>query len=213
VNSASVINSAPFGRMFIRDEFGIEGQPTPNFDAGQPKIDADYFKTMGIPLLAGREFTSRDTGEAPKVAIVSERIVREYFPGPGEALGRRVRRAGSHAAIRPTAISSNVTIVNAIGSVGVTPSVRLRRVGARGVGHHRLRPASLRLKCANRSEGREPRILQKDSPADRFLAHRAILRSGTVIRCPSLGAVRACRSRNKQPVGYSCGHHVEGGRH
>ena len=47
---------------------------------------------MGIPLLAGREFTARDTAEAPKVAIVSERIVREYFPGgPGEALGRRVR--------------------------------------------------------------------------------------------------------------------------
>ncbi len=45
-----------------------------------------------IPLLAGREFTGSDTAEAPKVAIVSERIVREYFPGgPGEALGRRVR--------------------------------------------------------------------------------------------------------------------------
>ena len=47
---------------------------------------------MGIPLLAGREFTAQDTADAPKVAIVSERIVREYFPGgPGEALGRRVR--------------------------------------------------------------------------------------------------------------------------
>ena len=47
---------------------------------------------MGIPLLAGREFTARDTADAPNVAIVSERIVREYFPGgPGEALGRRVR--------------------------------------------------------------------------------------------------------------------------
>jgi hypothetical protein len=32
------------------------------------------------------------------------------------------RRAGSHAAISPTAISSSVTIVNAIGSVGVTPN-------------------------------------------------------------------------------------------
>ena len=92
VKSASLINSVPFGRMFIRDEFGIEGQPKPKLDAGQPKIDADYFKTMGIPLLAGREFSARDRAEAPKVAIVSERIVREYFPGgPGEALGRRVR--------------------------------------------------------------------------------------------------------------------------
>jgi putative ABC transport system permease protein len=92
VKSASLINSAPFGRMFIRDDFQIEGLPKPKLDAGKPKIAADYFRTMGIPLLAGREFTARDTAEAPKVAIVSERIAREYFPGgPGAALGRRVR--------------------------------------------------------------------------------------------------------------------------
>ena len=92
VKSASVINSAPFGMMFIQSDFDIEGQPKPTLFAGTPKIDAGYFTTMGIPLLAGREFTARDTADAPKVAIVSERIVREYFPGgPTEALGRRVR--------------------------------------------------------------------------------------------------------------------------
>ncbi len=92
VKSASVINSAPFGMMFIQGDFDIEGQPKPTLYAGTPKIDAGYFTTMGIPLLAGREFTARDTADVPKVAIVSERIVREYFPGgPREALGRRVR--------------------------------------------------------------------------------------------------------------------------
>ena len=92
VKSASLINSAPFGRMFIRSDFSIEGQPKPTLDAGRPKIEAGYFTTMGIPLLAGREFTARDTAGSPNVAIVSERIVREYFPGgPAEALGRRVR--------------------------------------------------------------------------------------------------------------------------
>ncbi len=91
VTSASLVNSAPFGMMFIQLDFSIEGQPKPALSAGTPKVDADYFRTMGIPLLAGREFTALDTAEAPKVAIVSERIVREYFPGgPGEALGRRV---------------------------------------------------------------------------------------------------------------------------
>ena len=92
VKSASLINSVPFGMMFIQGDFEIEGQPKPALDVGTPKIDADYFKTMGIPLLAGRDFTARDTAAAPKVAIVSERVVREYFPGgPREALGRRVR--------------------------------------------------------------------------------------------------------------------------
>lgn len=92
VTSASVINSAPFGMMFIQGAFEFEGVPTPTLDAGTPKIEAGYFRTMGIPLLAGREFTADDTADAAKVAIVSERIVREYFPGgPDEAIGRRVR--------------------------------------------------------------------------------------------------------------------------
>jgi putative ABC transport system permease protein len=92
VTSASLINSVPFGLMFIQGDFDIEGQPKPTLFVGTPKIDAGYFNTMGIPLLAGREFTAQDTASAPKVAIVSERIVRDYFPGgPAEALGRRVR--------------------------------------------------------------------------------------------------------------------------
>jgi putative ABC transport system permease protein len=102
VTSASLVNSMPFGRMFIQGDFEIEGQPDPTLAAGTPKIAPGYFKTMGIPLLAGREFTPQDTAAAMKVAIVSERIVREFrprqgdggqdFPGrPEEALGRRVR--------------------------------------------------------------------------------------------------------------------------
>ena len=92
VTSASLINSVPFGMMFIQGDFEIEGQPKPTLLVGTPKIDAGYFRTMGIPLLAGRDFTAGDTAEAPKTAILSERIVREYFPGgAAAALGRRVR--------------------------------------------------------------------------------------------------------------------------
>ncbi|HTU99802.1 MAG TPA: ABC transporter permease, partial [Luteitalea sp.] len=109
VTSASLINSAPFGRMFIRDVFEIEGQPNPTIDAGRPKIDTDYFRTMGIPLLAGREFTSGDTASAPKVAIISEFIARKYFPGgPREALGHRVRLKAD---------SEWLTVVGVVGDV------------------------------------------------------------------------------------------------
>src|SRR5690606_32942468 len=59
-----------------------------------PKIEPGYFATMGIPIVAGRDFTASDTADGHKVAIVSERVVRSAFPGsPGEALGRRVRSA------------------------------------------------------------------------------------------------------------------------
>jgi predicted permease len=92
VSSASLINFPPFGMPFIQGGFEIEGQPAPTLAAGQPSVDAGYFKTMAIPLLAGRDFTPRDTADAPKVAIIGERIARDYFPGgPAEALGRRVR--------------------------------------------------------------------------------------------------------------------------
>lgn len=96
VTSASLINSVPFAMMFIQGDFDIEGQPKPTLDVGIPKVDAGYFRTMGIPLLAGRDFTDGDTAHAPNVAVVSERVVREYFPGgPGEAVGRRVRVWGN----------------------------------------------------------------------------------------------------------------------
>ena len=42
-------------------------------------IGPDYFATLGIPLVVGREFAWRDDGAAPKVAIVNEAFVRRYF--------------------------------------------------------------------------------------------------------------------------------------
>jgi predicted permease len=92
VKSASLINSVPFGMMFIQTDFDIEGQPKPALFAGTPKIDPGYFRTMGIPIIAGRDFSASDAADAPGVAIVSERVVRECFAGsPTETLGRRVR--------------------------------------------------------------------------------------------------------------------------
>src|SRR4029079_19232410 len=70
VKSASLINSTPFGMMFIQGDFDIEGQPKPKLSAGTPKIDTGYFTTMGIPLLSGRDFTARDTADAPQVEHV-----------------------------------------------------------------------------------------------------------------------------------------------
>jgi predicted permease len=48
-----------------------------------------YFATMGVPLVAGREFTKQDTLQAQKVVIVSESFSKRYF-GDQSALGRRM---------------------------------------------------------------------------------------------------------------------------
>jgi predicted permease len=58
-------------------------------------ISPGYLKTMGIPLVAGREFTEADGPGAPRVAIVSEKMA-QYFYGSLNPIGRRFgfRRGG-----------------------------------------------------------------------------------------------------------------------
>ena len=43
-------------------------------------VSQDYFRTMGIPMLRGREFLRTDNATAPAVVIVDEALVRRYFP-------------------------------------------------------------------------------------------------------------------------------------
>jgi len=53
-------------------------------------IGADYFRTFGATVLAGREFTERDTASAPPVAIVNQRFANTMWPGE-DPLGKRLR--------------------------------------------------------------------------------------------------------------------------
>ena len=48
-----------------------------------------YFATIGVPVIAGREFDERDTARSPRVAIVTESIARRHFPGQ-DPIGRRI---------------------------------------------------------------------------------------------------------------------------
>ena len=58
------------------------------------EVGPGYFRTFGIPLVSGREFTDSDnTPEAPKVVIVNEAFVRKYFSGQN-AIGRMIGRGG-----------------------------------------------------------------------------------------------------------------------
>ena len=44
-------------------------------------VGAGFFRTMGIPILAGRDFNANDVAAAPKVGILSESLARRAFPG------------------------------------------------------------------------------------------------------------------------------------
>lgn len=51
-------------------------------------VSAGYFATAGIPLLRGRDFSRRDDGQAPMVAVVNEAFVEKYFPATNP-IGKR----------------------------------------------------------------------------------------------------------------------------
>jgi putative ABC transport system permease protein len=59
-----------------------------NMNPNTNAVGPGYFRTLGIPVLAGREFTERDDAGAPRVAVVNEAFAR-YFFGNESAVGRR----------------------------------------------------------------------------------------------------------------------------
>ena len=68
-----------------------EGEtPNPEKDqsAWNNAVGSGFFHTMGIPILAGRDFNENDTASAPKVGILSESLARKAFPGQNP-IGKR----------------------------------------------------------------------------------------------------------------------------
>ncbi len=67
------------------------GDQTVSIDA--TSVDPEYFATLGVPLLQGRNFNASDTPTSARVAIVNAAFARTYFPG-ASAVGRRFRLRG-----------------------------------------------------------------------------------------------------------------------
>src|SRR5262245_6931810 len=82
VEAAAIASNAPFGgnvwgdTIFVNTAKGVE-RGYANFN----RISPDYFKTLDIRLLAGRDFGDGDTPAAAKVAIVNESYARRYLGG------------------------------------------------------------------------------------------------------------------------------------
>lgn len=57
---------------------GFQAAPGANTGANAARVGVDYFHTLGIPLLAGREFSDADTKGSPGVAVVNEAFARKF---------------------------------------------------------------------------------------------------------------------------------------
>src|SRR5262249_34046792 len=84
---------------------GYQAQEGEDMDVRQNRIGPDYFATMGIPLISGREFTIADAAGGPKVAIINETMARRFFSnrnpigshiafGPGKKIRFNIEIAG-----------------------------------------------------------------------------------------------------------------------
>jgi putative ABC transport system permease protein len=111
VVSVSAIAHLPFQGNAGRG-FQIEGRPPadPGHMPGASYSVAcpNYFRTMGIPILKGREFTRQDTVGAPGVIVINERMARVLWPGENP-VGRAIRLGGSNG--------PRLTIVGVAGDV------------------------------------------------------------------------------------------------
>src|SRR5713101_3905920 len=97
------VESAAFARMtplsygsFSSSPIALDGyrpppeeQPTVQYN----EVGPDYFKTMGIPLVSGREFTRADDEKAALVAVVNETMAAKYWRGRNP-IGERVQVKG-----------------------------------------------------------------------------------------------------------------------
>ena len=114
IESAAIVRSLPYGDGQRMRELTIEGRPAGKaaYQYAQVEtISADYFSLMHIRLLEGRAFGDRDGPDSLPVAMVSESMVRRYWPGQS-VIGRRIK-AGT-----PDSDAPWLTIV------GVVPEIR-----------------------------------------------------------------------------------------
>jgi putative ABC transport system permease protein len=68
---------------------GYQAKEDEDMNPGVDGVSPGFFSTIGVPLIAGREFTERDSEVAPKVAIINETMAKYYY-GSGNPIGRRI---------------------------------------------------------------------------------------------------------------------------
>jgi predicted permease len=92
VQAASLAEVVPLGFDRQRRGLDVEGyepKPGEEMEFGVNGVSADYFRTMGVPLVRGRAFEERDREGTPQVAIVNETFARRFWPGE-DPIGRRI---------------------------------------------------------------------------------------------------------------------------
>ncbi len=103
VQAASAVLPLPLGSDRIRITFETEGRSIPRSELPASEYRAvalNYFRTMGIPLLKGRDFDERDSRQSTQVIVVNEDFAQRFFPGD-DAIGKHIKPGMSNGEDKP----------------------------------------------------------------------------------------------------------------
>ena len=98
VASVAAVTPLPMSGNAAMITFQIEGRPVPRSEepAADIKIATpNYFHTMNIPLMSGRDFNDRDDAKAPGVVIVNQAFAQKFFPNEN-VLGKHITPGASN---------------------------------------------------------------------------------------------------------------------
>ena len=118
VESAAAVSFLPMAGLGIGTSFHRLDRPTPEpgqFAATDVKpVTPNFFRTMGIPIRSGRDFTAADTLEARQVALISDMLARQFFPNE-DPIGKRM-----NVAIGRAQGGMNVEIIGVVADIKMT---------------------------------------------------------------------------------------------
>jgi len=133
VVSANAVDIVPLTLSNSTAAMLREGDPEPAQDQPPPTpqiytnaVAPGHFRTLQIGMIAGRDFTFLDGGDAPRVAIVNETLARRFWPGKN-AVGQRLRPFGPGANIRDSVEVVGVVRDSKYVTVGEAPRPFLYR--------------------------------------------------------------------------------------
>jgi predicted permease len=137
VEDVSLAASVPFGRVAWREVRRAGVTPAgstsalsaalgKSFGAERNVVGADYFRTIGLPLLRGRQFgpSEMEPGSGSNVAVIDLELASKLWPGE-EALGRQLQVEGSAPGTSPRVLEV----------IGVVPTVRSNIIEPKPVPH------------------------------------------------------------------------------
>ena len=92
VRGVGAVNALPLGGLGVGTAFAVADRPAPPPDQRPMALlrtaSPAYFRTMGIPLLAGRAFAASDTAQALPVVIVNRKLASRFWPAENPIGGR-----------------------------------------------------------------------------------------------------------------------------